>query len=371
MKIQCDRERLSRAFQTAASVVPTRSPKPILRNVKLVATPEGATVMGTDLEVGIRIELPGLDIAAPGSVVLPVDRFGAVLREASDEKIMIESDASRIRSEVGTSHFQLPAENAAEFPDVAPFTETGHFELPARFFREMIRRTSYATDNESTRYALGGVLFDVGESEFVAVGTDGRRLARQVGPVKIVGQLGEPEGSTIVPTRALHLIERAVADNEEAVEIATRANQIVVRSQKTTLFARLLEGRFPNWRGVFPQGVEEVKIELVAGPFAAAVRQAAIVTSDERRGVDFTFADGRATLSAHGAELGESHVEMPVAYAGAEVHIKLDPRYVNDFLKVLEPDATFVLELVDADTAAVCRTEDGYSYVIMPLSRNQ
>ena len=38
MKITCDREKLLAAFQTAAMVAPTRSPKPILQNVKLEVT---------------------------------------------------------------------------------------------------------------------------------------------------------------------------------------------------------------------------------------------------------------------------------------------------------------------------------------------
>ncbi|MBN2023624.1 MAG: DNA polymerase III subunit beta [Pirellulales bacterium] len=371
MKIRCDRERLWRAFQTAASVVPARSPKPILRNIKLDATADAVTLTATDQEVGIRIDVAGIDVGAPGSVVLPVDRVGAILRESSDEKISIESDASRIRVETGTSQFQLPSEDPAEFPGVGEFDEQSYHELPARFFRELIRRTTFATDNESSRYALGGVLLELGGEEVLGVGTDGRRLAKQVGPAKIVGSGGAAEGNTIVPTRAMHLMERALADNDEAIQVTARANEIVVRSQKTTILSRLVEGRFPNWRGVFPDGVEITKIDLTVGPFFAAVRQAAIVTSDERRGVEFRFGDGKVVLSAHGAELGESHVEMPTAYDGAELHIKLDPRFVSEFLKVLEPDTTFTLELVDADTAAVCRTADGYSYVVMPLSRNQ
>ena len=108
-----------------------------------------------------------------------------------------------------------------------------------------------------------------------------------------------------------------------------------------------------------------MKVQLTVGPFWAAVRQAAIVTSEERRGVDFVFSEGKVTLAAHGAEFGESHIELPIAYEGAELGITLDPRYLNDFLRVLDPEQTLLLELRDAESAAVCSTEDGYAYVIM------
>ena len=87
------------------------------------------------------------------------------------------------------------------------------------------------------------------------------------------------------------------------------------------------------------------------------------------RGVDFTFGDGKLVLAGHGAEMGESRVELPIAYDGPEIGVTLDPRFVSDFLKVLDPDTTFTLELRDAESAVVATTDDGYGYVIMPLAR--
>jgi DNA polymerase-3 subunit beta len=99
------------------------------------------------------------------------------------------------------------------------------------------------------------------------------------------------------------------------------------------------------------------------------VRQAAIVTSEDHRGVNFTFGSGKVLLAGHGAEFGESHIELPIAYDGADLGITLDPRFLADFLKVLDAEQTFTIELRDADSAAVCSTQDGYAYVVMPLAR--
>jgi DNA polymerase III subunit beta len=144
-----------------------------------------------------------------------------------------------------------------------------------------------------------------------------------------------------------------------------------VRSQRTTVYARLIEGRFPNWRGVFPQYDDITRIAISVGTFHAAVRQAAIITSEDRRGVDFQFASGKLELAGHGGELGESRVELPIGYDGPAIRVRLDPRFVTDFLKVLEPDQSVVVEIRDGETAVVCRTEDNYAYVIMPLSQGQ
>jgi DNA polymerase-3 subunit beta len=101
------------------------------------------------------------------------------------------------------------------------------------------------------------------------------------------------------------------------------------------------------------------------------VRQAQIVTSEESRGVDFEFASGLMTLSSRAAEIGESKVELPISYDGAPLVITFDPRYVAEFLRVLELEQPIRLELTDSESAAVFRTDDGYIYIVMPLSRDR
>jgi len=203
------------------------------------------------------------------------------------------------------------------------------------------------------------------------VGTDGRRLAMMEGPAQSVGGHQTGDNMTIVPTRSMHLLEKALVDGNEEVHITARANEVLVRSPRATIYSRLVEGRFPKWRDVFPKRVDAVRIELAVGPLHSAVRQAAIVTSEESRGVDFTFAGGKVVLTGRAAEVGQSRVELPIPYDGAAVSITLDPRFFSDFLKVLEPETTFTLEVKDADSAAVCQTDDGYGYVIMPLARDR
>jgi DNA polymerase-3 subunit beta len=370
MKVTCDREKLLAAFQTASAVAPARSPKPILQNVKLEVSASGAIVMATDLEIGVRVEVPGVQVDVPGSAVLPVGRFGLILRESSDATLRLEADGHGTLVRGERSEFKLPAENPDEFPNVAQFTEQKYHELSGRTLRELIRRTIFATDNESSRYALGGVLLEMASERIIAVGTDGRRLARMESPAKSVGGHDTTEIQTIVPTRAMHLIERAMIDDSE-VQIAARGNDVLVKSPRAMIYSRLVEGRFPKWRDVFPKRDNATKIELMVGPLYSAVRQAAIVTSEESRGVDFTFGEGKVVLAGRAAEIGQSRVELPIAYDGPSVAITLDPRYATDFLKVLDAEKTITLEIKDAESAAVCTTDDGYAYVIMPLARDR
>jgi len=371
MKVTCERDKLLAAFQIAAAVVPTRSPKPILQNVKFETTKDGAVLTATDLEVGVRVQAGGVSPEAPGSVLLNVSKFSQILRECTDATLKIESDGRGTVVRGERSEFRLPAENPDEYPAVAEFKETAYWELPARLLRELIRRTVFATDNESSRYALGGVLLEYSGSELTAVGTDGRRLAVMKGPAQAVGGYKGSEGMTIVPTRAMQLIERSLADGDAEVQIVARGNDLLVRTPRVVVFSRLVEGRFPKWRDVFPKREGAQKIPMVVGPTYSAVRQAAIVTSEESRGVDLTFNDGKVVMSGRAAESGQSRVELPITYDGPSITIALDPKYLNDFFRVLDTEKNFTMELKDGESAAICSTDDGYGYVIMPLARDR
>ena len=177
---------------------------------------------------------------------------------------------------------------------------------------------------------------------------------------------------TIVPTRAMQLIERALADGDAEVQIAAAGERVLVKSPRATIYSRLVEGRFPEVARRVPAATDAVQIEMVVGPLYSAVRQAAIVTSEESRGVDFTFGDGKLVLAGRAAEIGQSRVEMPIAYDGPADVDHARPALLQRLLQGARPgkDVHFGNERLPRAPRSA-RTDDGYAYVIMPLARDR
>jgi len=370
MKISCSRGALATAFQTVSGVIPTRTPKAILQNAKLEASKGHVVLIGTDQEVGIRYRLAESDVEAPGEILLPSNRLLSLLRERQGDTVHIETTDSGTMIRGERAQYRLGSENAAEFPNVAEFDEQNSVNVAAAMLRQMIRRTVFATDTESTRYALGGVLVEIKGETIVMAATDTRRLAVVRGSCAASGSAPADVGLPVVPAKALTLIEKTLVDDNETVSIAVRNNDVLVKTASATIYSRLVEGRFPKYQDVIPVN-STTTVELVVGPFYSAVRQAQIVTSEESRGVDFEFASGLMTLASRATDIGESKVELPISYDGAPLVITFDPKYVADLLRVLEPEQPLRLELTDSESAAVFKTEDGYQYIVMPLSRDR
>jgi DNA polymerase-3 subunit beta len=371
MKALCNREGLLAAFGMVGGVVPARSPKPILQNVKLLAdAEEGSILMATDLEVGIRHRVLGMKVEESGAVILPNNRFNSILRTSTDPELTVEATHDKLIVRGLRAEFSLPAEDPSQYPEVPDFAATGYHVVAAADLRKLIRRTVFATDVESTRYALGGVLVEFAPESITMVGTDGRRLARMSAPAEAENNPPAPVGSPVIPVKALKLIERNLDDDDPPVHIAIQGTTaVLIRTERAVIYSRLVEGRFPRYQDVFPASVD-VKIRMEAGPLRLAVEQASIVTSEDSRGVDFRFGEGNLRLSTQAADVGSSHVEVPIAYDGKPVEITFDPRYLSDALKTLDDTTEVTAELIDAKNAAVFKTDDDYTYVVMPLTRN-
>ena len=374
MKALCKRKDLLAAFSMVSGVVPARSPKPILQNVKLVSDPElGTTLMATDLEVGIRHKVLGVNAYEPGSAILPTNKIQQILSSSGEDELEVETSEDRIVIRTRSAQWKLPSEDPSLYPEVPDFGATSYHVVKASDLRRLIRRTIFATDVESTRYALGGVLIELSDSAITLVGTDGRRLAKMSAAAEAENRAQAPSGSPVIPVKALKLIDRNLDDPDLTVHIAVQSGTSVLlrtSDQGAVIYSRLLEGRFPNYKDVFPADVD-VKIPLDVTLLRRAVDQASIVTSDESRGVDFQFSGDTLTLSSQTAEVGESKVTMPIQHDGKDVDITFDPRYLSDALKTIDDGTMITAELIDHKNAAVFTTEDNYSYVVMPLTRER
>lgn len=370
MQLTCDRALFSAAFQATASAVPARTPKDVLRNVYMHLGSTGVELVGTDQEVAIRYSVDGITTTSTGEALLPTARVSSILRELQCDQFDIDVEEQSLKLTAAGSNFRLSSEDPRDFPPVPEFDATDYFKIPAAAFRQIIRRTSFATDIESTRYALGGLLLEFDDGRITVAATDSRRLAVASAPCETEGNPAAPEKTTVVPTRAMALLERSIDADAEFVDVVVRENEVLMRTGRCVIYSRLVEGRFPKYRDVIPKA-GEVSIHVAGGPFHSAVRQAQIVTDEESRGVDFVFADSMLTMASRAQDVGESKVELPIEYKHDEIRITFDPRYVGDFLKVLTPETMVELQLISAEHAAVFRVEDSYTYVIMPLSQNR
>ena len=165
----------------------------------------------------------------------------------------------------------------------------------------------------------------------------------------------------------MNLIERAAGEVEEAL-IAIKEAQALIQLGNVVVSTTLMEGRFPKWRQIVPDKSGKIHVDFIAGQLASAVRQAEIVATEKKPGVWFSFSSGKVSVAAAGDEVGESNVDIPIAYDGEASSIRLDPRFLNEFFRCLPAEETISFYFLQADKATLFETSDDYAYVVMPLN---
>ena len=365
MKVICNRGALLEALMVSSNVVQARTPKPVLQCVKLTAADDRLTVAATDLEVAIRYADTQVQIEQSGETLVSADKLRDIVRESVDDTLSIEvsNDTANIRGQ--DSHFKIFTQKPADFPPVPDFEGEADLEISGGLLKQLITQTLFAAARESTRYAFNGVLFVAKGKKVSLVSTDGRRLAMAKGDL-ISDKLGKDGGKAIVPAKALNLLDKLIDDPEEAIAVQIRENQVIFHSPSATLTSNLVEGQFPPYEDVIPKDTDK-KMTAATADFLSAIRRAALLTTEDSKGVRMAFSKKGVVLTSRSPEAGEATINFPCKFEGADVEIGFNPNFLTEALKVVDSDE-ISLELTAPNRPGLLKGGPNFLYVIMPVN---
>jgi DNA polymerase-3 subunit beta len=329
----------------------------VLTNVRL----GDGLLSATDIEVRIDTEV---EYTGP-AILLPHQRLLAILTAAGGDEVTLAPDGTSCVVSCGNGRWTLPMADAAEFPTWEPEGAKPVTRIPADQFARAIKGVAYAADTESSRFALGAVLVDVKGEVVTFVATDGRRLCS----CEVEHDLAVDDSQTLVPSRVMAILCRlAGGEADGSVQLEATKDVLLATIGGTTVTARLTDGKFPRWREVIPaEGAEPSTV--TAADLLSATKAAAIVTSEQSKGVQYTFSEDGIHLHGQSSEAGESSVTCDLVEFGTACSVKLDPLFVSQWLTGLPADGepTVSVQATDAQSAVVLRADD-FTGVIMPLA---
>ena len=362
MEVVLDRDAFLKGLQMVQNIVEPRQTLPILANVLLEADGETVRLTATDLEVGARVSIPAR-VGAKGAITVAARKLAEIVKELAAAAVAVKvGENASVSLRCGGVTYKLPGLPPDDFPPVVPAAPESWVTLEAKTLREMLSQTGFAVSHDETRYALNGVLFVLQGKEVQMVATDGHRLALAK---RSLGR-GVGGATGIVPRKAVLEIMRVLGAGED-VQIAITQNQFVLQMPNFVMTARLIEGQFPNYDAVIPKGHPR-KMVLARGALTAALRRVSVMAEERNKPVRFTLNPASLRLSASSQELGEAEEVLDVDFAGEELVIGFNSRYVLDAIGAIETEQV-VFELRDAQSAGVIKSveDEGYCCVIMPM----
>ncbi len=370
MRLTIEKPALSKALGHGASVVERRNTIPILSNVLLSVSNNELKLTATDLDMELVETVPAR-ANGEGATTVPAHMFYDIVRklpEGSEIELLRDGEQGRLTITAGPAQFSLQTLPADDFPALS-VDDLGHsFQISAGDLKRLIEKTRFAISTEETRYYLNGIYLHATESSgkaaLRAVATDGHRLAQVELPLPS-GAKGMP--GVIVPRKTVLELAKLVEDADGEVRIELSPSKIRVTTNRVVLTSKLIDGTFPDYERVIPQGNDK-KMEVDNTAFAQAVDRVSTLSSDKGRAVKLTITDGKLTLSVNNPDSGSATEELAVEYGFDPLEIGFNARYLLDISGQLE-SGTAEFQLADPGSPTMVRDGKDASalYVLMPM----
>jgi DNA polymerase-3 subunit beta len=274
----------------------------------------------------------------------------------------------RLVIEAGRSNFSLATLPREDFPVMASSDYASNFAAPAPVLRRLFDKSKFAISTEETRYYLNGVYMHVAEGDggrmLRCVATDGHRLARIDAPLP-QGAEGMP--GVIVPRKTVGELRKLLDDDEAMIAVSVSETKIRFATPAITLTSKVIDGTFPDYTRVIPQGNTR-RLEVDAAEFAKAVDRVATVSSERSRAVKLSLEEDRLILSVNAPDSGAAEEELAVAYGDERLEIGFNAKYLLEIASQVDRENAVFLFNSSGDPTLMREGNDTSAvYVVMPM----
>jgi DNA polymerase-3 subunit beta len=371
----CTQRALAEGLAIVDRAVPTKSPLPVLSNVLLETDGDKLKLVANNLEMAISAWI-GADIADPGAITLPaklLSDFVGTLAGGGDIQMALKPGTKTMNLKCGRYEANINGIDADDFPAVPTVGEGTRCQISARTLKMGINQAAFAAAADDTRPVLAGVLLTIEGDELTMAAADGFRLA--VRTVQLAAA-AEENLSLLVPARTLQELQRVIPDSDELVEIAAtpNRNQIMFQFPGLLVVSRLIEGQFPDYKRIIPQGYQ-TRVVLPVGDLLQATKTASVFSRDNSNIVRISVTPssdelipGRVDVTASSAEMGDNAGQLDGSVEGQETQIAFNARYLRDALDAVS-GGEVALEISGPTSPGLLKpvSGGGHLHVIMPM----
>lgn len=361
MKLQVTQENLNRALGTVARVANARNPLPVLANVLMRTDNNRLSISATNLDIAIT-QYIGAKVSADGSITVPARLMQDFVNSLPAGVIDLELDETRLHITTDQYNSVINGIVADDFPVMPTIVDGKTWSVAAPILKKALQQVVFAASNDESRPVLTGILLHTVSGKLYLAATDSYRLAEK--------ELGanKQDISLLIPATAMQDLLRIIGDAEEDVQVTHDDQQVRFRVGDIELVARLLEGKYPDYRKLIPttfavsatlKRADFINVTKVSSLFARESAGSVTIEVDEK--------SGKLSIRSIASQLGENTATATGAITGSG-SITLNSRYLLDALQVLTADEVIFgfngkLEptlLKDAGTTS-------YNHIVMPL----
>lgn len=345
-------------------IVDRRQQLPILSHLLVSKSGDRVDLLGSDLEIEVRIATT-LGVGAEDvSTTIDARRLYDILKTMPGEEcVVLEQQSGRTVLRTTDSRFSLQSLSAADFPQTQRAADLDEgFEVTQLELKNLLSKVAFAMASQDIRYYLNGMQLQVDGHKVIAAATDSHRLAVASADV---GRAHDRR-DVILPRKAVVELEKQLRPVDSPVRIRLAKNQARFEFGSVEFTTKLIEGKFPDWKRVMPP-FQKRAVHAPRQRLLTALQRTAVVCNDAFKLVRLEIANGRMAVLTSNAESEEVRDQLCVEYTGASVEAGFNVYYLIDALGKLEADTVRLDFTQESCTALLTEEGSEVRYVVMPM----
>lgn len=370
MKFIVSSSALLKELQQISGVTNANTVLPILEDFLFEVEKNRLTVMATDLETFMKVELE-VEAREPGKVCIPAKILMDSLKNIPDQPLTFSIDTNfSIELTSSNGKYKVMGENPDNFPKEPETGDATTFNISSSVLVRAINKTLFAVSSDDLRPAMGGVFLEMDEAGLQFVSTDAHRLVRyKRSDITMEGRAG-----IIIPKKPLTLLKSALPDNEDELTLSFSDKHFFVEHGTTRMSCRLIDARFPDYRVVIPID-NPYTLRVNRTEFQGALRRVSIFSNKSTNQVVLNITGSELQLSAQDIDFSfEGTERMQCQYEGEDLQIAFNARFLIEILAASDTEEVS-LELSTPSRAGIIKPgepEEGEDLMmlIMPLMVN-
>ncbi len=351
MRFTISSSALSNRLVTLSRVINSKNSLPILGDFLFEIVDGQLNLTASDSEVTMKTSLVLNENDGNGRFCVGNHDLLEAVKGISEQPITfdVNQDENIARVSYQNGMFSLPVENADEYPvtqevndDVTTIT------MSSQMLGDNINRSLFATAQDELRPVMNGLYFDLTSDCLSIVASDGHKLVRN----KIFTIKSEQPSSFILPKKPANLLKSVLSKNGGDVVIRFNDRNAEIDYEEGQIICRLIEGRFPNYNSVIPQGnSNELSVDRAA--LLAALRRVQPFSNESSNLIRFHVEAGALQLDAEDYDFSKTATErMMCEYSGMPMRIGFKGSSFIEILSNFDCEQV-VIQLADPSRAGI------------------
>ncbi|KAB2441302.1 DNA polymerase III subunit beta [Bacillus luti] len=347
MEFIVNHKHFTQALSEVSKAISTKALLPILSGIKIIADQSGITLIASNSNIFIEKFIPSsiddeqiTTILKTGTIVVPAKYFIEIIKKMPGDIVIKSKNEQTITIQSEEITLDLNGFSADEYPNVPLIDNHVEIQMETEQLIEAFKQTAFAVAKNESRPVLTGVHIELDHNKLICAATDSHRLAIRETLIST-----NMKASCIVPSATVNELLKLINNNVEFVTIYLSESHIIFTFGTTTLYSRLIEGKYPNISNLIPNEFQTV-IHMDRKKILQGVDRSSLLASEwANNNVNLEIInESTIKVSSNASQIGKISETQQIDTIRGEkqLNISFDGRFMVDALRAIKEETVIL-----------------------------